>query len=104
MHRVYIGRNAIEAHLVCGLLQAAGIASQVRNYYLSSGYGELPITTDTLPSVWIEDDRRHADALAVVSEYERPRPRPPWQCPHCNEIHGGQFTACWKCGREADTR
>src|SRR5258706_8543974 len=104
MQRVFVARNVTEAHLVCGLLQASGVKAQVRGHYLAGGYGELPITTDTLPSVWIDDDGQRSDALDIIGEYERPRHRPPWQCAQCNEIHGGQFTACWKCGREADAR
>lgn len=100
--RIYIGRNLTETHLVCGMLQSAGIRAHVRGQYLSSGYGELPITTDTMPSVWLDDDRQRADALRVIAEYERPSYRPSWRCSQCGEVHGGQFTACWKCGREAD--
>jgi len=37
-----------------------------------------------------------------VGGYERPTYRPAWRCSQCGEVHGGQFTACWKCGREAD--
>jgi hypothetical protein len=91
-----------EAHIVSGMLNAAGITAQVRGHYLAGGYGELPISTDTLPSVWIEDMAQIANARTLISEYERPGPGKgtPWRCEQCGEIHARQFTACWKCGRE----
>ena len=101
MQRVFVARNLSEAHIVSGMLNAAGIAAQVRGQFLTGGYGELPITSDTLPSVWIEDESQWAAARSVIAEYERPSHRgSAWRCEQCGEIHGAQFTACWKCGRE----
>ena len=102
MQRIYVARNVSEAHIVSGMLNAAGIAAEVRGHYLAGGYGELPISSDTLPSVWIEDDLQRDVARSVIAEYERPGPasRLGWRCEQCAEIHQGQFTACWKCGRE----
>jgi hypothetical protein len=101
MQRVYVARNLSEAHIVSGMLNAAGIGAQVRGHYLAGGYGELPITSDTMPSVWIDDSQQLALARTMIDEYERPAGRAPgWRCEQCGEMHGAQFTACWKCGRE----
>jgi Putative prokaryotic signal transducing protein len=102
VQRIFIARNVTEAHIVSGMLNAAGIRAEVRGHYLASGYGELPISNDTLPSVWIEDAAQTANARTLIAEYERPAPGkgPPWRCEQCGEIHAVQFTACWKCGRE----
>ena len=102
MQRVFVARNVSEAHIVSGMLNASGIAARVQGHYLAGGYGELPITADTLPSVWIEDSSQMSAARSLIDDYERPRGNRlvPWQCDQCAEIHGGQFTACWKCGRE----
>ncbi|MEO7761804.1 MAG: DUF2007 domain-containing protein [Casimicrobiaceae bacterium] len=102
MQRIFVARNVSEAHIVSGMLNGAGIAAEVRGHYLAGGYGELPMTSDTLPSVWIEDGRQFSAARSVIAEYERPglNRTPGWQCEQCGEIHAGQFTACWKCGRE----
>ena len=54
-----------------GTLNAAGIAAQVRGHYLASGYGELPITSDTLPSVWIDDDDATISKAFRISESRR---------------------------------
>jgi hypothetical protein len=102
VRRVFVARNVSEAHIVSGTLNAAGIAAQVRGHYLASGYGELPITADTMPSVWIEDERQWSLARTVIDDYERPGANRAsgWRCEQCAEVHAGQFTACWKCGRE----
>jgi hypothetical protein len=102
VQRIFVARNLSEAHIVSGMLNAAGIAAQVRGHYLAGGYGELPITSDTLPSVWIDDEKQMAIARKVIDEYERPGSNraSAWRCDQCGEIHQGQFTGCWKCGRE----
>ena len=102
MQRIFVAHNVSEAHIVCGMLNASGIKAEVRGHYLAGGYGELPMTSDTLPSVWIEDNTQAANAKVLVAEYERPGggKGPHWRCGQCGEVHPGQFTACWKCGRE----
>src|SRR5438105_14022334 len=96
VQRVFVARNVSEAHIVSGMLNAAGIAAQVRGHYLAGGYGELPITSDTLPSVWIDDDRQAELARTVIGEYERPGSvrASAWRCGQCGEIHQGQLPAC----------
>lgn len=102
VQRIFVARNLSEAHIVNGMLNAAGIAAQVRGQYLAGGYGELPITSDTMPSVWIDDATQSAAARGIIDDYERPggSRTPGWRCEQCGEVHQGQFTACWKCGRE----
>ena len=102
MQRIFVARNVTEAHIVSGMLNASGIAAEVRGHYLAGGYGELPISSDTMPSVWLKDATQVANARTLIAEYERPGAGkgPPWRCEQCAEIHAGQFTACWKCWRE----
>jgi hypothetical protein len=101
VQRIFVARNLSEAHIVSGMLNASGIAAFVRGQYLTSGYGELPISSDTLPSVWLEDAQQAELARRVIADYERPaHGNPAWSCQQCGEVHAGQFTACWKCGRE----
>ena len=102
MQRIFVARNVTEAHIVSGMLNAAGIKAEVRGQYLAGGYGELPITVETMPSVWIGDPAQSANARSLIAEYERPTTAKgvPWRCEQCGEGHAGQFTACWKCGRE----
>jgi hypothetical protein len=100
MTQVFIARNPLEAHVVTGVLEAAGIAAEVRGDALWSARGELPLTADTLPTVWVLDDDRLSEALSVVRDYVAEPPAaagPPWTCPACGEEIEPQFSHCWKC-------
>lgn len=44
MRAVYEAENIIDANLVKGLLEAAGIPAYVRGAYLTGGIGELPVS------------------------------------------------------------
>lgn len=102
MKKVYIARDLTEAHLVKGLLEAEDIPAIVQGEYLFAIRGEIPITTDTSPSVWVIDDAHVERARLLVRLFDRPENRQLrgqlWQCPQCGETLEGQFTECWQCG------
>lgn len=104
MTKVFIAQHPTEAHLVRGLLESGGIQAMVRGETLFGVRGEAPVTPDTLPSVWVLDDRQAAAALALIREHrvdsERAGNEAPWPCPNCGERVEPQFTSCWKCGNE----
>jgi hypothetical protein len=98
--QAYVANSLAQAHLIKGFLDAEGIFALVRGEHLVGIAGEIPITMDTLPSIWVgEDDRDRARALideALKSElvFED------WTCPECGETVEGQFTECWQCGSD----
>ncbi len=79
------------------MLETAGIRCEVRNRYLGAGVGELP-PDQVAPQLWLRDERDHAAAAALLDEWRRPAPLPPWSCPGCGEAVEGQFFQCWSCG------
>jgi hypothetical protein len=100
MTQVFVARNPVEAHLVQGILEAAGIGAEVRGEALWSARGGLPLTADTLPAVWVLDDARAAEALRLVAEYAAAPPQaagPFWTCWACGERVEPQFAQCWRC-------
>lgn len=105
MKRVFVARHPIEAHLVLGILESEGIVAEVRGEALSWALGEIPITMDSLPSVWVLDDSQADRAAALVIRYEQ-KHEPlqttgrQWRCPECGEMIDPQFTSCWQCGAE----
>jgi len=101
--QVFVAQHPTEAHLVKGLLETHGIASEVHGESLFAVRGEAPATPDTLPSVWVGDDGDVSRALVVLGKYG-PKPgnadihETAWVCPACGERIESQFTECWNCG------
>jgi hypothetical protein len=96
---VYATRNSVEAHLIRGLLEDAGIAAIVQDDAVSIGVAY--VVHDPVPSVRILDDSQLERAEAIVAEWLREGPEVlPWKCRKCGEQIDGQFTSCWECGTE----
>ena len=103
MRQIYSAEHPTEAHIVKGILESGGIEAVVRGDILFSARGEIPLTPETAPSVWILEDSRYEEALRVVRRYEQANSGKlssgeKWLCSSCREKLEGQFTHCWKCG------
>ena len=90
-----------EAAHLCNVLEAAGIAAQLRNECLVGAMGDIPMP-ETWPQVWVEDGADLARARDTLRALDRPVQSPSWTCPVCEEWLEGQFTACWRCGALRD--
>jgi hypothetical protein len=96
MKRVYSSFDRIAVHHAKNLLAAAGVAAEVRNEFLSSAMGELP-PAECQAELWVLDDADAARAEALLRAPAQAGPA--WRCA-CGEQIEGQFTHCWKCGRQ----
>lgn len=67
MMKIYTAQNAVDAHIVKGLLQQHGISAMVNGEYLQGGIGELPMIGLITVSV-IADD--YENAKKVLDDYE----------------------------------
>ena len=100
MKSVYSARDAVDAHLVKTFLDEQGIESVVQGEALSNILGEIPVTRETLPSVWVreEDYDRATEALAGFrADADAAKSGPSWTCPTCGETIEPQFSECWNC-------
>jgi hypothetical protein len=108
MRHVYTGRDEMDAHFVKGLLENEGIEAVVTGENLEATWSTLPLSENSLPSVWVREEDEQRAAL-IVNEYSQvdrvnasdkvaDSPRPTWKCPNCGEAVEVQFTECWKCG------
>ena len=97
----YRAANLVDAQLVADELRAHGVGCEVTGGYLSGAIGELP-PSDVI-AVRLHDRHDEARARDVVESLEAARrhPRPDWTCEGCEERLGGEFGACWSCGRAA---
>ena len=93
-----MARNLAEAHLIAGFLRAEGIVCEVRGEHLMAGYGELPITYDTLPSIWVASEDRTRARQRIEQALHGLSSGMSWVCPNCLEKLEAQFTECWSCG------
>ena len=99
MQRLYSAASLPEAHLVRGLLAAAGIEARVLNEYAGGALGELPFA-EVAPSVWIEEERDLVRARQVIASYEKPQTAPgSTRCATCGEENPCDFAICWQCQR-----
>lgn len=102
MKKLYTARDEMEAHSIRNLLEREGIRATVLGEHLATARGELPLTQDTLPSVWVNDEDC-PQALRLLNARDDPAasanepPPAPWTCGKCGERIEGQFSNCWSC-------
>lgn len=108
MMKVFEAQHHVEAHFLKGLLQASGIAAEVRGESLFTTVEGGSAIPGMRPSVWILEDRQQEQAKAILANYTAGKGAPeyskgPWKCPRCGETHEPQFSACWNCGTPIPT-
>lgn len=91
--------GGLNSEMFKSLLDDAGIPCLIRNKYLSVAAGEVPFVP---PELWVLNDEDYPRAKEIVDAWQTAKieTHVPWVCSHCGEAIEGQFTACWKCGRE----
>lgn len=108
MQHIYTARDEMDANFVQGLLRQEGIESVVQGQSLGGVWGTMPVSAESLPSVWV-DDGDVARAAPLIEAYRRTdqanadepasaAARQTWVCANCGERVEEQFTQCWKCG------
>jgi hypothetical protein len=101
MKRVYCAKDPLMVGHLRNVLALYGIECVTRKLDLNTGAGELP-PVECWPELWILDDERFAQAQAVLTKTLAPvkAVKKSWVCWGCGEQIEGQFSECWKCGRE----
>lgn len=97
LKRVYIAADPVDAGFVRGLLESSDINTLIKGDLLWGGRGELPVSDDTAPTLWVSSDD-YARARALIEDMKRPVKHPQWKCSGCGEINEGEFQQCWQCG------
>jgi len=97
--RVYKAAHAIEAHLLRGLLEQAGIEVFIVGEHQNRAYGAFSHLFAIEIRVPAADE---AAARAVVERYEanasKTSDAPGWTCASCGESNALSFESCWNCG------
>ena len=98
--KIYSAANAIEAHMIQGLLEKESISTNLSGEGLSIATGGLP--TDVIQVDILVDEEKHAEALQIISNYEEILQQPAqdgesWECEACNKVNPETFEICWSC-------
>ncbi|VVC75632.1 hypothetical protein AQUSIP_09220 [Aquicella siphonis] len=93
MEKIFSSQDITLVSFYQAMLEDNGIASIIKNYYLSGGVGDLPANA-CVPELWVLDDNQAQAARELL----RGKTGAPWQC-DCGEQMAAQFSQCWKCGR-----
>lgn len=96
-------RDSFEAHLIRNELERQGITATVQGETLASGRGDLPMTPQTLPQVWVNEEdlgaaRPIAEEILSADADTDFTPADDWRCSACDTEVEGQFAVCWNCG------
>ena len=100
MKRVWSGATLADTTHLKNLLEHEGIGSFIKNAYLGSAIGELPVY-DSTPELWVFRDSDAAKAEVMLRDAMLPKDAPrgaPWCCSACGESNEAQFAVCWSCG------
>ena len=98
--KIYSAANAIEAHMIQGLLEKESISTNLSGEGLSIATGGLP--TDVIQVDILVDEEKHAEALQIISNYEEifrqsAQDGESWECEECNKVNPETFEICWSC-------
>ena len=99
-NKIYSAANAIEAHMIQGLLEQESISANLFGEGLSIATGGLP--TDVIQVDILVDEEKYAEALEIISNYEEILRQPAqdgesWECEDCNKVNPETFEMCWSC-------
>ena len=103
LKKIYVAANAVDAHMLKGLLEQEEIQAVVRGDDFVPLQGGTLLKMEIRPSVWVFDDEHLVRARELADDFGHhppPSARRPtlWTC-CCGETSEEQFTECWSCGR-----
>ena len=93
--------HSVEANIVKGMLEHAGIQCLLKGEALQGALGEIPFA-ETSVSVWVYDIKLPA-AQEILLEYRQSKTSAAkWQCQFCQQWNPASFDLCWSCMKEHD--
>jgi hypothetical protein len=105
MKKVFSAKDPLMVGHLKNVLATYGIRCITKKVDLISAAGEIP-PTECWPELWVIDEEKALKAKAVLKKSLAPLAsvKKPWRCSGCSEELEGQFTQCWKCGRNRDDK
>ncbi|MEM7611144.1 MAG: DUF2007 domain-containing protein [Pseudomonadota bacterium] len=98
MKKVFSADNLVTVAHYRNVLEAEGIATEIRNQNLGGVLGEVPFT-EVWPQLWVRHALDEQRALEIIAEVQAtPLEGNPWTCRACGTDNEVQFAVCWQCG------
>ena len=101
MRKVFSAGSYIEAQLLRGYLEQAGISVTIINENSSGTPGTPHWALPVAAEIWVQNDEQQQAAIHVVRQYfseQSADNEAEWLCGACNESNPGCFEICWNCG------
>lgn len=99
--KIFTGKNLQEAEIVKFQLERAEFDVELRGSDLLSIRGELPISSETEPSLWVDEGSAENARSFIEELYSNSNgDAPSWICDQCQETIEGSFLTCWNCGQD----
>jgi len=94
LKKIYVAQNAVDAHMLKGLLDQEGIEAVVRGDDFVPFQGGTLFRMEIRPSVWVLDDERLPRARELADDFQR-RDVPPPLCSHDGPWNGNLDRLLW---------
>lgn len=121
MRHIYTARDAMDASFLRGLLEQEGIHAVVQGEALQETWGNLNLSKESLPTVWVDDadveraapvveeyrkvdqtnaarsDEDDSPSTSVAPSVDAVADKKGWTCANCGSTNEPQFDRCWHC-------
>ena len=100
MQKLFSAGSYIEAQLIRGYLEQAGIEVQIVNENSSGTPGTPHWALPVAAEIWVMNDSQKQEAERLLQEYfanQAGDAGTDWACGQCNEMNPGSFDVCWNC-------
>jgi len=99
--KLFVSQQLFEVESLKEVLEQADIPCTIKNQHTSMLAGEVPFA-EVFPELWVLRDADCPRAKELLDHWTDARAAgtSAWTCPGCGNQHAGEFTACWRCGRE----
>ena len=105
MLKLFVSQSLVEVETRKEVLEQEGILCTVKNQQGSSLAGEVPFA-EVFPELWVINDDDFPRAQEFLENWSKAAATidTAWTCSVCGEHHTGEFTTCWKCGKEKNSK
>ena len=105
MLKLFVSQSLVEVETRKEVLEQEGILCTVKNQQGSSLAGEVPFA-EVFPELWVINDDDFPRAQEFLENWSKAAATidTAWSCSGCGEHHTGEFTTCWKCGKEKNSK